>query len=278
MQLSLDVTPPYSLELTCLSHGWINLAPFEWDKKDKVVRTKLELADGRVASVSAQQVCPDKINLCISDLINPSQENVLEIEKRVSRAFSLEFDVGNLLEVAFENDVKVADLILRGGGRILRGTTYFEDVVKTLFTTNASWQYTQRMVRTFIAIHGNSGAFPSFSSLECATEDDYRNKVKVGYRARFLRQIVETFITNNGNVETLSAFPGLGPYGFAHVRLLALDFSRIPIDSEVKAYCKENYSLTNEAEIHKRFESWGEYAFLGYKLGRQARRLNWIGD
>ncbi|MGD0089884.1 MAG: hypothetical protein ABSE73_08180 [Planctomycetota bacterium] len=52
---------------------------------------------------------------------------------------------------------------------------------------------------------------------------------------------------------------------------------RFPIDSEVRLYCREKLGCKTDEQIVRKFGPWGRFAFLGYKLARQARRANWIG-
>ena len=49
--------------------------------------------------------------------------------------------------------------------------------------------------------------------------------------------------------------------------MLLHDFSRIPVDSAVSRYCKERFGI-EPPEVEGYFDSWGEYRFLGYSLGR----------
>jgi len=52
-----------------------------------------------------------------------------------------------------------AELIERGGGRMLRGSSFYEDFVKTVLTINTNWSATCRMVAALVTEPG-SGAFP----------------------------------------------------------------------------------------------------------------------
>ena len=53
-----------------------------------------------------------------------------------------------------------AALVARGGGRLLRCSTFYEDFIKTLLTVNTSWSGTCRMNAALVAEPGG-GAFPS---------------------------------------------------------------------------------------------------------------------
>ncbi len=60
---------------------------------------------------------------------------------------------------------------------------------------------------------------------------------------------------------------GIGPYVASHLVMLLHDFSRIPVDWAVSRYCKERFGI-EPPEIESYFADWGEYRFLGYRLGR----------
>ena len=60
----------------------------------------------------------------------------------------------------------VAQLIERGGGRMLRGSSFYEDFVKTVLTINTSWSATCRMVAALVAEPGG-GSFPDLQ--RCST-------------------------------------------------------------------------------------------------------------
>ena len=60
---------------------------------------------------------------------------------------------------------------------------------------------------------------------------------------------------------------GIGPYAASHLAMLLHDYSRIPVDSEVRRFCRERYDIGAD-QIAAFFDSWGAYRFLGYKVGR----------
>jgi hypothetical protein len=278
--MEIPVVQPYSLPLTVLSHGWVNLLPYYWDQKKKILRRQEKIthnAEPITLEISQEQNHQLRILAKSNRKISKSAKN--NIAKRIKRALSTDSDCREFHKVARKLDKGVANILVKGGGRFLKGTTLFEDIVKTLFTTNASWSSTQRMVNNFIKIYGTDGAFPVPFDLVNVTENDLREKVKIGYRARYLVAILELFVGNSsGNLENIpSKIPGLGPYGMAHIRFLNNDFSIIPIDSEVRGFCNSFYGLKSDDQIIEAYSSWGKYAFLGYKLSRHVKNNNWIG-
>jgi N-glycosylase/DNA lyase len=176
-----------------------------------------------------------------------------------------------------------AELIERGGGRMLRGSSFYEDFVKTVLTINTSWSATCRMVAALVTEPG-SGAFPGPETVLDYGEERLRERAKLGFRARTVvlatrRMLDDEAITSSGDgtVERLGhdyllSLKGIGPYAAAHCRILLHDFSRIPVDSVATAYLRERYGCDPAAFAADR-SSWADYLALGYRLARLSEKL-----
>jgi 3-methyladenine DNA glycosylase/8-oxoguanine DNA glycosylase len=177
----------------------------------------------------------------------------------------------------------LADLIERGGGRMLRGSSFYEDFVKTVLTINTNWSATCRMVSALVAEPGD-GSFPSPAALLDYGEERLRVEAKLGFRARTLTAATRHML-DDGAITPLGAglpdrldhdyllgLHGIGPYAAAHCRVLLQDFSRIPVDSSVVAYLREKYDCDAAAFATER-SSWGAYLALGYRLTRLRDKL-----
>jgi N-glycosylase/DNA lyase len=171
-----------------------------------------------------------------------------------------------------------AALVARGGGRLLRCSTFYEDFIKTLLTVNTSWSGTCRMVAALVAEPGG-GAFPLPETIMEYGEERLRLIAKLGFRAPVAvsatrRMLADGVIDAAGNgdparldYDYLLSLKGIGPYAAAHCRMLLHDFSRIPVDSVVVAHLRERHATTPEAFIAARAEC-GVYLGLGYRLMR----------
>ena len=75
-----------------------------------------------------------------------------------------------------------------GAGRLLRSPTVFEDVVKTICTTNCAWSATVRMTSALVdrarrrRRRDGRRAFPSPAAMAEAGEAFYRDVARAGYR------------------------------------------------------------------------------------------------
>ena len=75
----------------------------------------------------------------------------------------------------------------QGAGRLLRSPTVFEDVVKTICTTNCTWSATVRMVSALVGTLGRPAvgapgrrAFPTPAAMAQAGEDFYVGAAEAG--------------------------------------------------------------------------------------------------
>lgn len=275
---------PVSLNHTVFSHGWIKLAPFSHDARRNRLQ-KVERIGSAVVTVGVIQQKSGDFKMTVHDA-SLCREEVLQLKDRVVRWLCLDWDPTPALKIADRLSKPIANFIRAGGGRFLRGSSFYEDFVKTLATVNASWSFTQKMAQRLVADIGG-GAFPLPEQILKCGSRFLEDRVKMGYRAKVLTEATrflldEKIMDREGNAkgpvtfEDLIAIKGIGKYAAAHISVLLLDFSKIPVDSEVRPFCASHLGL-EEKDIDAYFSSWNEFAFLGYKLLRIIKSKNWIG-
>jgi N-glycosylase/DNA lyase len=142
-----------------------------------------------------------------------------------------------------------------GAGRMLRSPTVFEDLVKTICTTNCAWSATERMVGALVADlgqvlegaegAGNRRAFPTPAALARAPDGFYRDRARAGYRGPYLHALATAVVEGRLELEALAdpALPdehvaerlqsiaGVGPYATAHMMMLLGRYRRLVLDS-----------------------------------------------
>ncbi|MEP6476097.1 MAG: Fe-S cluster assembly protein HesB [Actinomycetota bacterium] len=181
-----------------------------------------------------------------------------------------------------------------GAGRMLRGPTVFEDVIKTVCTTNCTWSATTRMVNALVTHLGDpavggegplTNAFPSPERMAAAPEAFYRNTVRAGYRGAYLIALARTVAGGELDLEalggagrdelpddelehTLIALPGVGPYAAAHIMMTMGRHSRLILDSWTRPkYARLLGKKTvADATIQRRFRRFGPEAGLAFWL------------
>jgi N-glycosylase/DNA lyase len=179
---------------------------------------------------------------------------------------------------------------------MIRGLTVFEDVVKTVCTTNCAWSATERMVGALVANLGEATpdapldsplgrAFPTPVAMAEAPEAFYRDVVRAGYRGRYLRSLATAVAAGELDLEGLArvdeaaladeevakrllALPGVGPYAAAHIMMLLGRYSRLVFDS----WTRPTYARLiggaplPDRDIEARFARYGRYAGLAFWL------------
>lgn len=282
MYASFLVEVPFNISLSAIvrSHGWIHLRPWDWNKNCGTLSRPEVFAAGRITHVGVRQI--NSKNFLVEVDSNRS-EDVKSACRSVKRWLSTDWDPGPAITVALQNNPSVADFIEDGGGRILRSTTFYEDFVKTVCTIQIAWSGTIRMVSDLVDQVGG-GVFPTPTQILDFGETRLREKAKLGFRSRTLYQATDKMLASGlidvrGNgaesiaYEEMVALYGIGPYAASHLMVLLNDFRRIPIDSEVRSYCREKLGIETD-QIEPLFARWGDYKFLGYKLHRTMSRLD----
>ena len=289
--LTLKTPTPFSLERTVLSHGWVYLAPFRWEHGRLIWIQRGALPRSCLVEVEQTSLCALKVRVDASPALTVPEQGMLR--QAIRRVLNLDLDLTAFGTLARKLDPSIHRLIAAGGGRLLRGTTLFEDLVKTLCTTNASWAHTEQQVAHLVHWYGQAGpsgrAFPSPEDLRTVSECDLRERCRMGYRAPFLASLVRKSLGSSlGNTGTNGAtdestwladrLPGFGPYARAHAMVLLNRFADVPWDSEVRGYVRERFKVRTghdgkmKSALERWLKHWGEWKFLAYKCERMALR------
>jgi 3-methyladenine DNA glycosylase/8-oxoguanine DNA glycosylase len=278
----------FDLELLAHSHGWSNLAPFNWDDRRKVL-SRYENVDGKIVHLNVKQSAGGASVTCASSLaLTAADKKVLR--RRSAYMLGLDIELSEFIRRAKSLDRRIHRYARSGGARMLRSSTLFEDVVKTLFTTNASWAFTKQMCQRLVAQcagkadqAGECSFFPSPQMVGSLGRAVLTKECKLGYRAQYLKNITDTFLRDGNSlenasprevVERLSQVKGLGPYCANHIAILLGEYSQIPVDSEVRSYCREVGLSYKEETILKHYSRWHPFEFLAFRMERRLGRMS----
>jgi len=272
--MRVPVPPHFSFEHTVESHGWYLLAPFRWDRKEQVLRRPETIGDDVVDVEFRFRRGAIEINPHIDAL------------KRVAtRTFQLDLDTSEFIALAAgsERHRWVADVKF---GRLLCGSTLFEDIVKIVATTNTTWAQTKRMVSLLVDKCGRKSplgfaAFPSPHDIARFSERELQDDCRLGYRAKSIHTLATGVVagtidldaisdpsqTTDGLFASYKTLPGIGPYGAAH--LLAMDGRHdfIAVDTEFRRHVSETYHggrRVAEKTMLRRYSKWGRWKYLAY--------------
>ncbi len=176
-----------------------------------------------------------------------------------------------------------------GAGRMLRSPTVFEDLVKTICTTNCAWSGTVRMVSALVGELGRPAvdaperrAFPSPETLAATDEAFYRDVARAGYRGPYLRSLatdvaegrldVEAFgdpaLSDEALAEQLLSIAGVGPYAAAHMMMLLGRYQRLILDSWTRPKYRRvaGRPRVSDKGIERAFRRYREFAGLAFWL------------
>jgi N-glycosylase/DNA lyase len=271
---------PVSLARTLLSHGCAELPPSRItpDGGELVTAVAVDGAavDLRVAAAGAGEAVVEAAGAA-------PREAVLTTVRQMLR---LDLDLSGFYERA-AGDPALEWVPHAGAGRMMRSPTVFEDLVKTLCTTNCTWSATIRMVTALVDQLGEetpSGrrAFPAPDAMAEAGDDFYKDVVRAGYRGPYLRAIATEAASGRLDLESLAdperpeeeiaaaltALPGIGPYATAHMMLILGRCSSLVLDSWTRpTYAKiVGRKKVADRTIERRFKRYRENAGLAFWL------------
>jgi len=284
---------PVDLWRTLNSHGFVDLPPMRLDEEARALEVTLPLDGSGPRTIRVSEGRPGYGTVAVrgpspgvrgSDRLLSAVRNVLRLDADLSPFYLLA-----------ERDPDLAWAVT-GAGRMVRSPTVFEDVVKTICTTNCAWSATRRMVDAMVEHLGRPApgapragplgrAFPTPAAMAEAGEGFYRDVARAGYRGAYLVSLASATAEGRLDLEVLGratpqdlpddelearllALPGVGPYAAAHVMLTMGRYSRLILD----AWTRPTYAKTTgrtsvkDASIQRRFKRYGPYAGLAFWL------------
>ncbi|MHB8642191.1 MAG: DNA-3-methyladenine glycosylase family protein [Gaiellaceae bacterium] len=285
---------PVDLPRTLHSHGVATLPPSRIDEHTWTLEVTLPIPRG----ARTVRVAPGRRGQARVDVLGPavSERARAALIAQLRHMFRLDDDLSPFYAIA-RADESLAWAAL-GAGRMLRAPTVFEDVVKTVCTTNTSWGGTKRMVAALVDDLGTAAptgarTFPSADAMAATPESFYRDVARAGYRGAYLKQLAEEVASGALDLEELNdpelpdeevearllALPGVGPYAAAHVMLTSVGrYSRLVLDSWTRpAYTKlvAAKRQPKDATIVRRFRRYGDFAGLAFWL---LLTRSWVPD
>jgi 3-methyladenine DNA glycosylase/8-oxoguanine DNA glycosylase len=288
---------PVDLWRTIQSHGLVDLPPMRIDDDERALEVTLPLPPGP-ETVRVREARPGW-----ASIEGATRANGDDAARMVAYVLRLDEDLSPFYELAAED----ADLAwaTAGAGRLVRNPTVFEEVVKTICTTNCAWSGTVRMVSALVehlgepapgaAAEGPLGrTFPTPAAMAAADLDFYKDVVRAGYRGAYLKSLAESVAGGELDLEALGqasrdeladdelaaellALPGVGPYAAAHVMLTSLSrYSRLVLDSWTRpTYAKLTGRKASDKTIERKFRRYGDFAGLAFWL---LLTRNWVTD
>ncbi|MEW6744816.1 MAG: hypothetical protein AB1486_18840 [Planctomycetota bacterium] len=288
----MTVREPFSLVETALSHGWHETPPFRYDfattslwiavrvppsgRALEVRVREVERKDGKVrleVRVAAVATLPEVARVAVRAAV----ERCLHTKARLDKFYAL-CRRYRPLHWAIE----------RQAGRILRGVTVFEDLVKAICGTNITWKQAVRSIHRLCsplpepenAIQGLR-AFPTAGELLTWGGRHLREHARVGYRAASILELCERVRDADFDIdfplrdgargeevfEWFQTIRGIGPVTAAYLTALYGHHDFLGVDSLGLTYLGNKYHGGRKAtiaEANARYERFGRYRMLAY--------------
>lgn len=277
---------PYSLN-SVTSHGWYVLAPNHWDFETETLRRVERLSDGTIFQMFITQ---QRRKIVVElDLDNLTDEHEAAIRSNVRWILGLDEDLTVFYQLCEHHGSPWTSVATIGLGRLLRSPTLFEDVVKTICTTNINWVQTKAMVQRIVDTLGSPHpvdstlkAFPTASQFHAASDAVFEQDIRLGYRNAYVQQLAAEVVSGERDLEGLKTqdwtspelkkqlkqIKGVGNYA-AHTLLMLLGhYDQLAVDSELTAFIRKKYLPDAEKitpqSVDKIYKGWGDWKYLAY--------------
>jgi 3-methyladenine DNA glycosylase/8-oxoguanine DNA glycosylase len=278
---------PVDLARTLLSHGVADLPPNQITPDGTRLSTVLSTGGGAWL-VELTPAGPGQARLQAgTGTTSPPAADRPVLARQVRHMLRLDEDLSPFYLVA------AADPALSwasaGAGRMMRSPTVFEDLVKTICTTNCTWSATVRMVSAIVSELGTAAvgapdrrAFPAPPTLADAGDVFFRDVARAGYRGPYLRALADDVASGRLELDSLSdpelpdqevadrllQIAGVGPYAMAHMMMLLGRYERLILDSWTRPKYRRvsGHPRITDKGIQRAFKRYRQFAGLAFWL------------
>ena len=284
---------PVDLWRTFTSHGVAALPPMNVDEINKTFEITLPVGKDQARTVLVESHGRSKAKMTILGRA-PAATAEHRLLEQVRHVLRMDEDLSGFYDkVTTDPELSWASI---GAGRMIQSPTAFEDVVKTICTTNCAWSATVRMVSALVEHLGarapgapaqgpRGRAFPTPETMAGADESFYKDVVRAGYRSAYLKELATSVAEGAVDLESLArsskeevsddeveerllALPGVGPYAAAHTMMMFGRYSRLILDSWTRPKYAQlrKRKIVTDATITRRFKRYGDHAGLAFWL------------
>ena len=292
--LSLPARRPFNFLSVVNSHGWYQLAPFRFDETTSTLFYTDHLKSNRVVEYQISGSL-EGLRVQTGTLTKAEQKEAVD---KLHWMFGLDMDFSEF-HAASRVEPKLRRAKKQALGRVLRSPTLFEDVIKTIFTTNTLWAATRNMTKRIVDEFGAgfdtslakgardystseiNRAFPTPEAIAASNPDYIKEKIRAGYRAPAVHDLAVRVASGKYDLEALkkSSLPtlelrkelmtikGVGPYAAANLLMILGRHDFIPIDSYALMMVSHEWyggKPVTAKQVERRFEKWGEFKGLAF--------------
>ncbi len=300
----VQIRKPFSLFSTVVSHGWYQTEPFRWLQDQHVLVRAERLHDGRVMVVRMEEGASKRANhkdVSLTVIGEGADDPGVATEMARRVAVILRADEG--LQPFYALCRTVPDLREArrlGAGRCMRAPSLWEDVIKTVLSTNVNWRQAVTMSNRLAQLGEPAPADPTLRAWPTpgqvvrAGERFLRDVVRAGYRAPYIMELARQHKSGEIDLDSLDAaspkmtekelfaalvaLRGIGKSSAHFLMNLLGHYDHLPVDSATYAYAQRHFfrgKRPTEKQIRRRFARYGKWQSLVYWFERWEPRLAW---
>ncbi|WP_194165677.1 DNA-3-methyladenine glycosylase [Oceanobacillus sp. CFH 90083] len=290
MKKLIKLPEKFNFSATTTDHGWYLLPPFHHNDNRQTLSRVEELSTGKIVMLHIKQD-NDKLIVETDDKKTLTSKESEEVIRKVTWMFRLDEDFSAFYKMCDDNG-DMQKIVTESRGRLLRSPSIFEDIVKTILTTNTTWSRTISMTTHFVTLLGERYsddselfAFPTPEAVLRKDKHFLNDTVKLGYRSEYIYELAQnlcngvydldalkkTEIPTEDIVHQMREIKGVGPYALSIILMLLGRYDFLPVDSEFKKHVKNKYfagKLPPKKQLQQLYKEWGDYKFLAYWFDR----------
>ncbi|MCA1621470.1 MAG: Fe-S cluster assembly protein HesB [Acidobacteria bacterium] len=247
-ELFIETPAGFDFPRTLRSHGWYDLPPYELVAGDTLARV-LDVGGAEPVTVFVKG---ERAGLRVSASVRLGARAGARVERDVRHVFRLDERLEEFYALV-GGDPEFGWVARDGAGRLLRSPTVYEDLVKSVMTTNCSWSLTKKMVTGLVGALGREGrdgrrAFPGPEAMAAQPAEFYREVVRAGYRSEYLKELAERVASGEIDPESwlrselstaelrreMKRVKGVGDYAAENLLKLVGRYDVLALDSWVR--------------------------------------------
>ena len=285
VKINFKIAKPteFSFERTVTSHGWCGLQPFALDREnwilDRVFR--LENHSPVFAQISNNQT---DIKILIKAESEIDESNRAKITGDAKRILQLDENFADFYQL-LANEPDFVWIAKTNSGRLLRSPTVFEDLVKSICTTNCSWALTKIMTANLVQKLGAATGddlhkdFPTAQTMAAQSTEFFKNEIRAGYRSEYLRELAIKVADGKLDVESwlnhelptpelkkqMKTVKGVGDYAAENLLKLLGRYDGLALDSYLRGQFAKKYNdgeKCADTVIQRHYERFGAWRGL----------------
>ena len=274
--MQINLPDNFSFRHTVGSHGWYDLRPFEHERNS----TTLHYVFPPTATDSAVSVQIRERNGRLNITLSKEPVDKQRIKQGIRHILRLDDDLEDFYRTV-SGDERLSWIGEVNAGRLLRSPNVWEDLVKTICTTNCSWALTRKMVENLVEKLGEPAsdgrhAFPTAETMAGQTAEYYRDEIRAGYRSPSFAELAENVASGKLDVESwidsdlptaelkkeLKKVKGVGDYAAENMLKLLGRFDGLALDSWLRGQFYKTHNngrSCSDKKIEKfysRFADW----------------------